>query len=51
MIYKGVGVNVITNGNHIWDEKEILDIIDKEKRLIRPENLFEGQPEKWIWNL
>ena len=38
------GVNVITSGNHIWDEKEILDIIDKEKRLIRPENFFEGQP-------
>ena len=38
------GVNVITSGNHIWDEKEILDIIDKEKRLIRPENLLEGQP-------
>ena len=38
------GVNVITSGNHIWDEKEISDIIDKEKRLIRPENLLEGQP-------
>ena len=24
------GVNVITSGNHIWDQKEILEIIDKE---------------------
>tara|TARA_A100001015_G_scaffold291164_1_gene364996 strand:+ start:2852 stop:3658 length:807 start_codon:yes stop_codon:yes gene_type:complete len=38
------GVNVITSGNHIWDQKEILDIIDKEKNLIRPANLLEGQP-------
>ena len=38
------GINVITSGNHIWDQKEILDIIDNEKRLIRPANLLEGQP-------
>ena len=28
------GINVITSGNHIWDQKEILDIIDNEERLI-----------------
>ncbi len=38
------GINVITSGNHIWDQKEILDIIDNEERLIRPANLLEGQP-------
>ena len=38
------GVDVITSGNHIWDQKEILEIIDKEKQLIRPANLLEGQP-------
>ena len=25
------GVDVITSGNHIWDQKEILEIIDIEK--------------------
>ena len=40
------GVDVITSGNHIWDQKEILEIIDKEKKLIRPANLLEGQPGK-----
>ena len=39
-----VGVDVITSGNHIWDQKEILEIIDKEKKLIRPANLLDGQP-------
>ncbi len=38
------GVDVITSGNHIWDQKEIVEIIDKEKNLIRPANLLEGQP-------
>tara|TARA_A100001015_G_scaffold312245_1_gene417034 strand:- start:719 stop:1525 length:807 start_codon:yes stop_codon:yes gene_type:complete len=38
------GVDVVTSGNHIWDQKEIVEIIDKEKNLIRPANLLEGQP-------
>ena len=40
------GVDVVTSGNHIWDQKEILEIIDKETNLIRPANLLEGQPGK-----
>jgi metallophosphoesterase (TIGR00282 family) len=38
------GVDVITSGNHIWDQKEILEIIDIEQKLIRPANLLDGQP-------
>jgi Uncharacterized protein conserved in bacteria len=38
------GVDVITTGNHVWDQKEILEIIDKENKIIRPANLLEGQP-------
>jgi len=40
------GVNVITTGNHIWDQKETIEHIAKEKRLLRPENLIEGTPGK-----
>ena len=40
------GVNVITTGNHVWDQKEIMNYIDKEKRLLRPKNLFEPSPGK-----
>ena len=40
------GVNVITTGNHVWDQKEIMNFIDKEKRLLRPKNLFEPAPGK-----
>ena len=40
------GVNVITSGNHVWDQKEIMNYIDNENRLLRPYNLFEPSPGK-----
>ncbi len=40
------GVNVITSGNHVWDQKEIMTYINKENRLLRPYNLFEPSPGK-----
>ena len=38
------GINVITTGNHVWDQKDIMNYIDKESRLLRPNNLFEPSP-------
>jgi len=38
------GVDVITSGNHIWDQKETSAFINSEKRLLRPENLIKGSP-------
>ena len=38
------GADVITSGNHIWDEKETMEFINSEKRLLRPENLIKGSP-------
>ncbi len=38
------GVDVITGGNHTWDQREILFFIDREKRLLRPENFPAGTP-------
>ena len=40
------GVNVITTGNHVWDQKEIMNFINEENRLLRPKNLFEPAPGK-----
>ena len=30
------GVDVITTGNHVWDQKEIISHIEGEERLLRP---------------
>ena len=38
------GINVITTGNHVWDQKDIMEFIEKENRLLRPKNLFEPAP-------
>jgi len=38
------GINVITTGNHVWDQKDIMKFIEKENRLLRPKNLFEPAP-------
>ena len=40
------GVDVITTGNHVWDQKETMFHIEKENRLLRPQNLFEPSPGK-----
>ncbi|THF78448.1 TIGR00282 family metallophosphoesterase [Cohnella fermenti] len=38
------GVHGITMGNHTWDNREIFEFIDDEKRMIRPANLPPGTP-------
>lgn len=39
-----LGINVITSGNHIWANKDILSYIDNENRLIRPANMSDNLP-------
>ena len=36
------GVDVITLGNHAWDQREIINYIRRESRLLRPLNYPEG---------
>ena len=38
------GADVITSGNHIWDQKETTEFIKNEKRLLRPENSLKPVP-------
>lgn len=38
------GVAVITTGDHVWDQKEIIGFIETEPRLLRPVNYPEGTP-------
>jgi 2',3'-cyclic-nucleotide 2'-phosphodiesterase len=39
-----LGVDVITTGNHVWDKPEILPMLDREPRLLRPANYPAGNP-------
>ncbi len=38
------GADVITTGNHVWDRKEIKDLMFTEPRLLRPANYPESNP-------
>ena len=42
------GINILTSGNHIWQKKEIVEYIKREKRLIRPVNFPPDTPGKGI---
>ena len=38
------GIDVITTGNHVWDQKETFEHIQTEKRLLRPKNMSKDLP-------
>ena len=40
----GMGIEVLTGGNHSWDRKEILEYMPHQPRLLRPGNFPEGVP-------
>jgi metallophosphoesterase (TIGR00282 family) len=44
------GVDVITTGNHVWDQRDIVPYIAQDKRLLRPVNFPPGTPG-WGANL
>ena len=38
------GVDVITTGDHLWDQKEVVELLENEKRFLRPLNYPAGTP-------
>jgi len=42
--FYAAGVDVVTLGNHAWDQREIVSHIDQESRLLRPLNSPKGTP-------
>jgi metallophosphoesterase (TIGR00282 family) len=40
----GLGIDVLTSGNHIWDKKEVLEYIGRQPRLLRPGNYPAAAP-------
>ncbi len=45
----GMGIEVLTGGNHSWDRKEILEFMPHEPRLLRPANFPEGSPGSGLY--
>jgi metallophosphoesterase (TIGR00282 family) len=42
------GADVITGGDHIWDQKDIIPMLASEKRLLRPHNFPAKNPGKGV---
>lgn len=40
------GADIVTSGNHIWDNRDVMRVINQEPFLIRPANYPEGVPGK-----
>lgn len=38
------GVDVITSGDHLWDQKEVMTLLESEPRFLRPGNYPAGTP-------
>jgi metallophosphoesterase (TIGR00282 family) len=42
------GVDVITSGDHLWDQKDVMELLAKEKRFLRPMNYPAEVPGRGI---
>ncbi|MBQ7628744.1 MAG: TIGR00282 family metallophosphoesterase [Selenomonadaceae bacterium] len=40
------GADIITTGNHVWDRKDVIELLEREPFLIRPANYPENSPGK-----
>ena len=38
------GADIILTGNHVWDQREIIPVFEREPRLLRPVNFPDGTP-------
>ena len=41
----GMGVDCMTSGNHIWDKREIIPVVDQIPQLIRPSTTRSASPD------
>ncbi|MDQ6971574.1 MAG: TIGR00282 family metallophosphoesterase [Mariprofundaceae bacterium] len=39
-----LGVDVLTNGNHCWDQRDIMPVMDRDERFVRPANFTSAAP-------
>ncbi len=42
----GLGIDVLTSGNHVWDKRELYEYLDRQPKLLRPANYVEELPGK-----
>ncbi|MEE8412811.1 MAG: TIGR00282 family metallophosphoesterase, partial [Acidobacteriota bacterium] len=43
------GADVITSGNHVWDRREVLPLLEREPRVLRPANYPDPAPGSGVY--
>jgi len=43
-VFYALGADVITTGNHVWDQRDIINYIGDDPKLLRPVNYPDGTP-------
>jgi 2',3'-cyclic-nucleotide 2'-phosphodiesterase len=46
--FLAAGADLLTMGNHVWDQRELIGHIDREPRIVRPLNLAPGTPGRGV---
>lgn len=44
-----VGADCLTGGDHIWDQREMIAVVEKDKNILRPHNLPSETPGTGVW--
>ncbi len=47
--FYALGVDCITTGNHVWDQREVISYIDRDKKLLRPVNYPPDTPGQGVY--
>jgi metallophosphoesterase (TIGR00282 family) len=42
------GVDLVTSGNHVWDQREIMPVLDQDVPIVRPLNYPPGAPGRGV---
>jgi hypothetical protein len=42
-------IDCFTSGNHVWDKREVRELLEREPRLLRPANYPAGNPGSGLW--
>jgi metallophosphoesterase (TIGR00282 family) len=49
--FHAAGADLITTGNHVFDQREVLGHLDQDPRIIRPLNMLPGTPGRGVGEL
>jgi len=44
------GGDCLTGGDHVWDQREMISVIERDKNILRPLNLPHHTPGKGVWS-